>query len=56
MLEHVERLAISPWTARKQHVERLHAAGFDDREVVRLTMLVSYLSFEHRVRLGLLAV
>ncbi len=55
VLEHVLRLLRSPASTKGEHIETLRGIGFDDREIVRLTMLVSYLSFEHRVRAGLLA-
>jgi uncharacterized protein YciW len=53
VFEHTRRLALEPWTAEEQHVVRLRDLGFTDRDIVQLTMLVSYLSFEHRVALAL---
>jgi alkylhydroperoxidase family enzyme len=53
LLEHAARLTERPWTARKEHLDALRPEGLDDRGILQLTMLVSYLSFESRVALGL---
>jgi uncharacterized protein YciW len=53
ILEHARRLTLEPHTVTREHVDELRARGMDDREIVRLTMLVAYLSFEHRARFGL---
>lgn len=53
VLSHARRLTQAPASTREAHVAELLAAGLDHRAVVRLTMLVSYLSFEHRVASGL---
>jgi uncharacterized protein YciW len=53
LLEHARRLTLSPWTTRREHVGALRAAGLGDRDVLQLTTLVSYVSFEVRVALGL---
>lgn len=53
VLEHARRLTQAPASTREAHVDALRAVGLDDTAVVRLAMLVSYLSFEHRVALGL---
>jgi alkylhydroperoxidase family enzyme len=53
LLEHAARLTERPWTTREEHVGALRSAGLDDRGILQLTMLVSYLSFESRVALGL---
>jgi alkylhydroperoxidase family enzyme len=53
VLAHARQLTRAPGSTREAHVQELRAAGLDDTAVVRLTMLVSYLSFEHRVALGL---
>ena len=53
LLEHAARLTERPWTTREEHVGTLRSAGLDDRGILQLTMLVSYLSFESRVALGL---
>jgi alkylhydroperoxidase family enzyme len=53
LLEHAARLTERPWTTRKEHLDALRPEGLDDRGLLQLTMLVSYLSFESRVALGL---
>jgi alkylhydroperoxidase family enzyme len=53
VLAHARRLTQAPASTREAHVAELRAAGLDHTAVVRLTMLVSYLSFEHRVASGL---
>ncbi|HXB57443.1 MAG TPA: hypothetical protein VN461_21965 [Vicinamibacteria bacterium] len=53
LLEHAARLTEMPWTTRAEHLDTLRSAGLDDRGILKLTMLVSYLSFESRVALGL---
>jgi uncharacterized peroxidase-related enzyme len=53
VFQHAARLTQQPWTARETHVEQLRQAGMDDKAVLQLTMLASYLSFENRVALGL---
>jgi len=52
-LEHAARLTREPWTTREERLRDLRSAGLDDRGILRLTMLISYLSFETRVALGL---
>jgi len=51
--EHAKRLTREPWTTGEGHIDRLRQAGLDDRGILQLSMLVSYLSFENRVALGL---
>lgn len=53
LFEHARRLTQSPWLAAQEHVDRMRAEGWTDRDVLRFTMLVAYLSFEHRAALGL---
>ncbi len=52
-LEHAARLTHEPWTTREEHLDALRSSGLDDRGILQLTMLVSYLSFESRLALGL---
>jgi AhpD family alkylhydroperoxidase len=51
--EHSSRLTREPWTIKEEHIQQLRRAGMDDKAVLQLTMLASYLSFENRVALGL---
>lgn len=53
LLHHTRRLLTAPATMTEADVLELRSVGLDDREIVRTTMLVSYLSFEHRARAGL---
>jgi len=53
VFQHAARLTQEPWTARETHIEQLRQAGMDDKAVLQLTLLASYLSFENRVALGL---
>ncbi len=51
--EHAKRLTLEPWTTCEAHIDRLRQAGLDDSGVLQLSMLISYLSFEIRIALGL---
>ncbi len=53
VFQHAARLTQEPWTTKEMHINQLRQAGLDDRAVLQLTMLASYLSFENRVALGL---
>ena len=53
LFQHAARLTQEPWTTKETHINQLRQAGLDDRAVLQLTMLASYLSFENRVALGL---
>jgi len=49
------RLLLEPGAVREEHVDALRAHGLDDRDVLQLTELAGYLSFEHRTVLALAA-
>jgi len=51
--EHAKRLNRVPWKTREVHIDKLRKAGLDDLGILQLSMLVSYLSFENRIALGL---
>ena len=53
MFLHAERLTREPAGTKEEHIHQLRDAGIDDRGILQLTMLCSYLSFENRVALGL---
>jgi len=53
LFQHAARLTQEPWTAKETQIEQLRQVGLDDKAVLQLTMLASYLSFENRVALGL---
>lgn len=52
-LDHVRKLLTAPASVIEDDLVALRDLGFDDREIVRLTMATAYLSFEHRARFGL---
>ena len=41
------------WKTTESHIENFRAHGLDDRTVLKVMMLVSYVNFENRVALGL---
>lgn len=53
LFEHARRLTTEPWSTRYEHIESLLATGLEERDIVKLTMLVAYLSFEQRVTTAL---
>ncbi len=53
LYEHVLRLIWELWKTRESHINDLRSAALDDLGILQLTMLVSYVSFENRVALGL---
>jgi uncharacterized peroxidase-related enzyme len=53
LFQQAARLTEEPWTTKETQIEQLRQAGLDDKAVLQLTMLASYLSFENRVALGL---
>ena len=53
LFEHGRRLTQEPANTREEHIHELRRAGLDDRGILQLTMLCSYLSFENRVALAL---
>ena len=53
LFQHAARLTEEPWATKETQVEQLRQAGLDDKAILQLTMLTSYLSFENRVALGL---
>jgi len=55
LFEHARRLTTEAWTTRYEHIESLLAAGLDERDIVKFTMLLAYLSFEQRVTTARLA-
>lgn len=53
LLGHAARLTREPWKTRESHLDELRGAGLDDTEILRLTMVVSYMSYEDRATQGL---
>lgn len=54
-LEHAHVLSLHPRDARPEHLRRLDAAGWSADQIVTLSQLVAFLSFQIRVVDGLLA-
>jgi uncharacterized protein YciW len=52
-LAHALRLTGRPWTITEAHLDDLRRVGLDDRGLVELTTLASYLNFESRAAVGL---
>jgi len=53
ILRHVERVTIAPGTASPGHIDTLHAAGLDARDIVALTQIVAFVSYQVRAATGL---
>lgn len=50
---HVERVTTAPRTALPAHIEALRAAGLDARDIVALTQIVAFVSYQVRAAVGL---
>ena len=53
MFKHAARLTRRSWTTTESDIQKLRDAGLEDRGILQLTMLCSYLNFENRVAAGL---
>jgi CMD domain protein len=53
MLEHAELLVREPIKARPAHLEALAKAGLSPRDIVALSQLISFVTFESRLLAGL---
>ena len=53
MLEYVETLTRRPAAVRRSDVERLHAEGFTDRDVLQIAEVTAYYAFVNRIADGL---
>ncbi|HUN40411.1 MAG TPA: hypothetical protein VMU81_08990 [Acetobacteraceae bacterium] len=51
--QHVERVATAPRTALPAHIEALCAVGLSGRDIVALTQIVAYVSYQVRAAVGL---
>jgi len=51
--QHVERVATAPGTARPAHIEALLACGLTARDIVALTQIVAFVSYQVRAAVGL---
>ncbi len=53
ILRHVERVTIAPGTALPEHIHALTAVGLDARDIVALTQIVAFVSYQVRAAIGL---
>jgi uncharacterized peroxidase-related enzyme len=53
MLDHAAKLTTAPSSVTKSDIERLRAAGFDDRGIVQLTLIAAWFNYINRVADGL---
>jgi len=53
ILQHVERVTMAPRTAHPAHIEALRAVGLTARDIVALTQIVAFVSYQVRAAVGL---
>jgi CMD domain protein len=53
VLRHVSTIATTPGAARRTHLDALHDAGLAPRDIVTITQLVAFVSYQTRVVAGL---
>ncbi len=53
MLEYAVKLTKTPSTTSKQDIEALRTSGFNDEEILRINLIVSYFNFVNRIVSGL---
>jgi CMD domain protein len=53
ILAHVDQVTISPKDATRANIEKLTAAGLDDRDIVTLAGLIAYINYQVLVVAGL---
>ena len=51
--KHVTRVTTAPGTATRAHIEALRAAGLTERDIVALTQIVAFVSYQVRAAAGL---
>lgn len=51
--QHVARVAAVPRTALPEHIAALHAVGLDARDIVALTQIIAFVSYQARAAIGL---
>jgi alkylhydroperoxidase family enzyme len=49
MLDYVVTLTRDATKVGRQHHERLHAVGFDDRAILQITLIASWFNYINRV-------
>jgi uncharacterized protein YciW len=53
ILQHVTRVTTAPRTALPEHIDALSAVGLDARDIVALTQIVAFVSYQVRAATGL---
>ena len=53
MLDHVEKLTLTPAALSRKDHERLVAAGFSDEDVLAITEVTAYYAYANRIVDGL---
>jgi uncharacterized protein YciW len=53
ILRHVARVTAAPGSALPEHIDTLQAAGLDARDIVALTQIVAFVSYQVRAATGL---
>ena len=53
ILGHMEGVTVAPGTALPAHIEALRAVGLDARDIVALTQIVAFVSYQVRAATGL---
>jgi len=53
ILRHVNRVATAPRTAQPAHIDALRAQGLSARDIVALTQIVAFVSYQVRAAIGL---
>jgi uncharacterized protein YciW len=53
MLDHVTRVTTEPGSATRAHIDALRSLGLSERDVVALTQIVAFVSYQVRAAAGL---
>lgn len=53
MLEHARKLTNTPGEVSASDIERLREAGFEDQDILDITLITAYFNFVNRMALGL---
>lgn len=53
ILRHIDLVTLSPKEATRENIERLYAAGLDDRDIVTLAGLIAFVNYQVLVIAGL---
>jgi alkylhydroperoxidase family enzyme len=53
MLDYAVKLTHEPWSITRDDIDRLRAAGFDDRGIHDICAVIAYYAFVNRIADGL---